>query len=175
MLATEPQDPAAAPPQSGARSPGFWTGPGRPGAWLLVAFATAGFGVAVYLTAVHYAHVPLACSDTGLVNCARVVTSQFSVVPGTNLPITVPGMGFFLVSFGLAWGQLRRPYRFSLRQAHFAWTCLGLLTVFYLVFVELVELHNICLWCTSVHALIVLTLITTAWRLQPLEETVGRL
>jgi uncharacterized membrane protein len=45
-----------------------------------------------------------------------------------------------------------------------------LLTVFYLVFVELVELHNICLWCTSVHALIVLTLITTAWRLHPLDE-----
>ncbi|MHB1500589.1 MAG: vitamin K epoxide reductase family protein [Candidatus Dormibacteria bacterium] len=139
-----------------------------------MAFATLGFGVAVYLTAVHYAHVPLACSDTGLVNCAKVVTSPFSVVPGTNLPITVPGMGFFLVSFGLALAQLRRPFQYGLRQAHFGWACLGLLTVFYLVFVELVELHNICLWCTSVHILILLTLITTAWRLQPLDEAAAR-
>jgi uncharacterized membrane protein len=167
VLATDPQDGSVAQPLSSAGADGFWVGPGKLGAWLLAAFATAGFGVAVYLTTVHYAHVPLACSDTGLVNCAKVVSSPFSVVPGTNLPITVPGMGFFLVSFGLAWAQLRRPYRYSLRQAHFAWACLGLLTVFYLVFVELVELHNICLWCTSVHALIVLTLITTAWRLQP--------
>ena len=169
MLATEPQDGSVAQPRSNAGAEGFWTGPGRPGAWLLLALATAGFAVAAYLTTVHYAHVPLACSDTGLVNCARVVTSQFSVVPGTNLPITVPGMGFFLVSFVLAVAQLRGPYRYGLRQAHFGWACLGLLTVFYLVFVELVELHNICLWCTGVHALIVLTLITTAWRLQPLE------
>lgn len=149
-----------------ARVDGFWSGPGRPGAWLLLTFAIAGFGVAAYLTTVHYANVPLACSDTGLVNCARVVTSQFSVVPGTNLPITVPGMGFFLVSFTLALAQLRSPYQYELRQAHFGWACLGLLAVFYLVFVELVELHNICLWCTGVHALIVLTLITTGWRLQ---------
>jgi uncharacterized membrane protein len=149
----------------------FWSGPGRPGALLLMAFSVCGFGVAAYLTTVHYANVPLLCSASGLINCSRVVTSQFSVVPGTTVPITVPGMGFFLVSFGLALAQFLRPFRYAIRQAHFGWACLGLLTVFYLVFVELVELHNICLWCTSVHALIVLTLITTAWRLQPLEET----
>ncbi len=170
MLATEPDSKVAASQGASAPRPASWSGPGRPGALLLMAFATIGFGIAGYLTAVHYAGVPLACSANGLVDCAKVVTSQFSVVPGTSMPITVPGMAFFLVSFGLGLGQFRSPQRFSLRQAHFAWACLGLLAVFYLVFVELVELHHICLWCTGVHALIVLTLITTAWRLHPLEE-----
>ncbi len=144
--------------------------PGGIGAVWLMALSVAGFGVAAYLTTVHYANVPLFCSASGLVDCSKVVTSQFSVVPGTSVPITVPGMAFFLVSLGLALAQYLRPQRASLRQAHFGWACLGLLAVFYLVFVELVELHHICLWCTGVHVLILLTLLTTAWRLHPADE-----
>ncbi|NNM97924.1 MAG: vitamin K epoxide reductase family protein [Candidatus Dormibacteraeota bacterium] len=146
---------------------------GRPGGvgaiWLMV-LSVAGFGVATYLTTVHYANVPLACSASGLVDCSKVVTSQYSVVPGTSVPITVPGMAFFLVSLGLAIAQYVRPRRTDLRQAHFGWSVLGLLTVFYLVYVELVEIHHICIWCTAVHILILLTLFTTAWRLHPSDE-----
>ncbi|MHB1525288.1 MAG: vitamin K epoxide reductase family protein [Candidatus Dormibacteria bacterium] len=147
-----------------------WAGSGRLGAVWLMALSVAGFGVATYLTTVHYANVPLLCSSSGLVDCSKVVTSQFSVVPGTSVPITVPGMAFFLVSLGLAISQYLRPQRADLRRAHFGWACLGLLAVFYLVFVELVELHSICLWCTGVHLLILLTLVTTAWRLHPSDE-----
>lgn len=137
---------------------------------ILVGLSLLGLGVAIYLTSVHYANVPLACSSTGIVNCEKVVTSQYSVIPGTAVPITVPGMGFFVVSLGLAVAQLRRPFQFNLRQWHFGWSCAGLLAVFYLVFVELVELGSICLFCTIVHAAIVATLITTAWRLRPPDE-----
>ncbi|MHB8313239.1 MAG: vitamin K epoxide reductase family protein [Candidatus Dormibacteria bacterium] len=150
---------------------------GRPGGvgaiWLMV-LSVAGFGVATYLTTVHYANVPLACSASGLVDCSKVVTSQYSVVPGTSVPITVPGMAFFLVSLGLAIAQYVRPGRTDLRQAHFGWSVLGLLTVFYLVYVELVEIHHICIWCTAVHILILLTLFTTAWRLHPSDELLTR-
>jgi uncharacterized membrane protein len=135
----------------------------------MVVLAILGMGVGAYLTAVHYDNVPLACSSSGIVNCAAVLTSQYSVIPGTTVPITLPGIGFFLVSLLLAAAQYRRPFDLGLRKAHFGWACLGLLTVFYLVFVELVELKVICLWCTSVHLMIVLTLIITGWRLQPAE------
>ena len=155
---------------SGDATGGSWTNSGRLGAVWLMALAVGGFGVAAYLTSVHYAHVALLCSASGLVNCDKVVTSQFSVVPGTNLPITLPGMAFFLISLGLAVAQYARPQRIRLRQAHFGWAILGLLAVFYLVFVELEELHAICLWCTSVHIMILLTVFTTAWRLQPSHE-----
>jgi uncharacterized membrane protein len=145
-------------------------GLGRRGPILLALLALLGIGVAAYLTTVHYDNIPLLCSSTGIVNCAEVLTSQYSVIPGTSVPITVPGIGYFLVSLLLALAQFRRPFDPDLRKAHFGWACLGLLTVFYLVFDELVELKVICLWCTSVHLMIILTLIITAWRLQPAEQ-----
>jgi len=137
------------------------------GALLLAALAVIGFGVAAYLTSVHYAGTPLVCSDKGTINCELVLSSAYSVIPGTSLPITVPGMAYFLVSLVLALAQLRRPRNYGLRQAHAAWAGLGLLTAFYLVFVELVELRTICLWCSSVHVVILLTLLLTIWRLYP--------
>jgi uncharacterized membrane protein len=141
------------------------------GAALLAALAVIGLGVAGYLTAVHYAHTTVVCSNQGAVNCEKVITSAFSVVPGTGLPITLPGLGFFLISLVLALAQLRRPADYGLRQAHAAWAGLGLLTAFYLVFVELVELRTICLWCTSVHVVILLTFLLTLWRLYPQPST----
>lgn len=137
------------------------------GAVLLALLAVVGLGVAAYLTSVHYAGTPLFCSDKGTVDCELVLSSAYSVIPGTSLPITVPGMAYFLVSLALALGQLRRPHNYGLRQAHAAWAGLGLLTALYLVFVELVELRTICLWCTSVHVVILLTLLITIWRLYP--------
>lgn len=137
------------------------------GAWVLVAIAVLGIGLSGYLTSVHYANVPLVCSDQGFVDCTRVLTSIYSVIPGTSIPITVPGLGYFLVSLGLAIAQLRRPSRYGLRQAHAAWAALGMLTAFYLIFIEFVELRTICLFCTGVHILLLLTLLVTLWRLYP--------
>jgi uncharacterized membrane protein len=136
--------------------------------------AVLGLGVAGYLTAVHYAHTALACSSTGTIDCAKVLSSAYSMIPGTSIPVTLPGMGFFLVSLALALAQLRRPFNYGLRQAHAAWAGLGMLFVLYLVFVELVELRVICLWCTSVHVATLLTLLVTLWRLYPQDRALSR-
>jgi uncharacterized membrane protein len=152
------------PPVAGADPPPW-------GALLLAALAVIGFGLAAYLTSVHYAGAPLVCSDKGFVNCELVLSSAYSVIPGTSVPVTVPGMAYFLVSLALALGQIRRASNYGLRQAHAAWAGLGLLTVFYLVFVELVELRTLCLWCTSVHVVILLTLLITIWRLYPTPDS----
>ncbi len=154
-------------PRDEAAGPGAtersWT------ALALVGLSVLGLGLAAYLTSVHYAPGILVCSSTGVVDCAKVLSSAYSVVPGTNLPITVPGMAFFLLSLGLALAQLRRPGSVGLRQAHLAWAGFGMLTVFYLIYVELVELRTICLWCSSVHLVIFATLLLTLWRLHPAE------
>lgn len=121
--------------------------------WLLLLFAIAGTGTALYLTTVHYAQVPLLCSAQGLVNCELITSSSYSVVPGTTLPITIPGLVWFILSGALALGEIWYN-RGWMRLAEVAWTILGTLTVLYLVYVELVILHTICLWCTVVHVLI---------------------
>ena len=131
----------------------------------LLVCSLVGVAIAIYLTAVHYNEsVPLVCSGSGLVNCALVLSSPYSVVPGTTLPISIPGLAWCLVMASLAIVGLRIQPRW-LRPAQFAWTLLGLLTILYLVYVEIVRLHAICAWCTALHVLILLMFLVTLVRL----------
>ena len=141
------------------------------GAVALLLMAVVGVGIAIYLTAVHYAHVPLVCSTSGVIDCGPVLKSEFSVVPGTQLPITVPGLLWFVVSGGLAGISLvsalrDRPEPDRLRLAQLLWTAAGLLFVLYLVYAELVRLRHICAWCTGIHILTLLSFLVALVRWQ---------
>ncbi len=92
---------------------------GSVGQILLLLLAMGGIGISIYLTIIHYEHILPICSNTGLINCAHVLSSEYSVVPGTSIPITVPGLGWCLVSAGLAALGLRlaiQPYWLRLAQ-----------------------------------------------------------
>jgi uncharacterized membrane protein len=133
-----------------------------PGQTSMAIMALVGSGIAIYLTSVHYAKVPLICSTSGIVDCASVLTSPYSVVPGTTIPVTLPGLMWFLVSGGLAvtalaarWRGIMPPARlFTLERL---WGGLGLVTILYLIYAEIVQLHHLCAWCTVVHALVLAT------------------
>jgi uncharacterized membrane protein len=131
-----------------------------------LAAAVAGIGIAVYLTVVHYSDVPLACSTTGPVDCNAVTHSSFSVVPGTLVPITIPGLLWF-AGGGLASlvGLARRSPRW-LPGAQLGWAVLGLGAVLYLIYAEMVVIHRICEWCTGVHALVLLSFVLALRRWQ---------
>jgi uncharacterized membrane protein len=134
---------------------------------LLLLLALVGAGISVYLTAVHYENVPLICSNNGAVNCARVLSSPYSLVPGTSIPISVPGLAWCLVLAGLAIIGLRTVARPRwLNIALFLWAFLGILTALYLVYVEIVLLHSICAWCTALHVIILLVFLITLIHLQ---------
>lgn len=137
---------------------------------LLLVLSLIGVGIAIYLTSVHYENVPLICSTSGLIDCARVISSSYSVVPGTAIPITIPGMGWSLSVAVLAIAAIRVwPEQRWVRVAQFVLALLGLLSVFYLVYVELVRLHTICLWCTVLHIIILAIFITAVVQLQQAE------
>lgn len=141
----------------------------------LLVMASIGIGIAAYLTTVHYAGVEPVCTVGGAINCAKVTSSQYSVVPGTQLPITVPGALWFIVSGVLAWIALDRTVRgiaepARLRVAHVLWGMVGMVFVLYLVWAELVALHSICEWCTVIHILTLLTFLIALNRLtRPVE------
>ncbi|HVB74703.1 MAG TPA: vitamin K epoxide reductase family protein [Ktedonobacteraceae bacterium] len=127
----------------------------------LLVCSLAGVGIAVYLTAAHYNdNVPLVCSGSGVVNCAVVLASPYSVVPGTPIPISIPGLAWCAVMAALAIVGLNAQSAW-LRPAQFAWALVGMLTVLYLVYTEIVRLHAICAWCTALHVLILLMFIMT--------------
>jgi len=140
---------------------------------LLLLLSLAGAAIAIYLTTVHYENAPLLCSSGGLINCSRVLSSPYSVVPGTSIPITVPGLAWSLVSAVLAVAGSRQTQPQALRRiylAQFTWSLLALLVVLYLVYLELVVLHSICIWCTGVHAIILIMFLITIVQLQQGQE-----
>jgi uncharacterized membrane protein len=144
---------------------------GRGSQFLLLALSLLGVGITIYLTSVHYENVPLVCSESSLINCARVLSSAYSVVPGTTLPVTIPGFAWCVVSASLAIAGLFATmglWQHRIRIAQFAWSLSGLLVVLYLVYVEIVRLRTICAWCTALHVLILLLFLITVVQLQSL-------
>src|SRR5579859_3794525 len=138
---------------------------------LLLLLSLVVAGIAIYLTSVHYENTPLICSTGGVIDCARVLSSSYSVIPGTTVPITIPGLGWCIVSAALAlvgWRLASQPR--WLGAAQLLWSLVGMLTVLYLVYVEIVRLHTICAWCTALHVLILFMFLITLVRLQQLEE-----
>jgi uncharacterized membrane protein len=117
--------------------------------------------IAIYLTIVHYnTHVALVCSSSGLVNCEHVLSSPYASIPGTSIPISIAGILWSIVGVALAviaW--LVWPEKHLVPIAELAWAGVGMLSVFYLVYVELVLLHAICIWCTAVHVVVLLYLL----------------
>lgn len=113
----------------------------------------AGVGVSIYLTFVHFTAAPLVCSATGAVNCERVLSSGYGVIAGTGVPTSAAGIAWFAVAALLAFARRRRIQQ--------VWSALGLLTVIYLVFIEIVELGAICIWCSAAHALVLAIFLLT--------------
>lgn len=124
--------------------------------WQLLALAAslAGLGVSIYLTVVHFSSVPLACPATAQINCEQVLSSAYGVIGGSGVPTSAAGIAWFAVSALLAAGRLSG--RAQLARPQLAWSALGLLTVLLLVYVEIVQLGAICVWCSAAHVLVLL-------------------
>ncbi len=121
----------------------------------------AGLAVSGYLTYVHYTTpTALSCPDTGVINCVKVTTSPQSMIFGV-IPVAVTGLGYFAVMTALSTPWAWRSPSPVLRGARVGGAVAGIGMVCYLVYVELVVVDAICLWCTAVHALTFLLFLTT--------------
>src|ERR1700681_3768957 len=117
--------------------------------WQLLALAAslAGLGVSIYLTVVHYSSIPLACPATAQINCEQVLSSAYGVIGGSAIPTSAAGIAWFAVSALLAAGRLTG--RAELARPQLAWSAVGLMTVLFLVYVEIVWLGAVCVWCST--------------------------
>jgi uncharacterized membrane protein len=123
--------------------------------WLQIvtwALSLAGLGVSIYLTIAHFTESALiGCSESGLVNCTKVTTSPQSYVFG--IPVAVLGLAFYVFAAAImspwGWRWMRREV-YLLRLVS---VVVGMGFVIYLLYAELFIIGNICLYCTSVHAL----------------------
>lgn len=133
--------------------------PARWRTYAALALSIGGLGISVYLSIAHFAHVPLACSASGIINCARVTHSAESYFLG--VPVAFWGLLFYIamtvVNLPVAWRAESR----WVHLARLAMVVGGMCFVLYLVSAELLIIKNICLWCTFVHAITFLLFVLT--------------
>lgn len=153
--------------------------PSGPPLWLQIAslvLAVGGLGVSIYLTIAHYTSSKiLACSETGLVNCSAVTTSPQSKVFGV-LPVAVLGLAFFVFMVPMTTPWAWRSRRREIALARLASVIVGVGFILYLIYVELIQVKAICLWCTSVHVItfLLFVLVTFAAAIWGLPKASGR-
>ncbi len=141
--------------------------------WRYLQFALAfiGLGLGIYLTVAHYVSPALlVCSNSGLVNCARVTTSPQSVVLG--IPVAVLGLLYFVGMLFLTHPRSLGSWR--LYPWRYAYAVVGIIFVLYLVYTELFVIGSICMYCTAVHVdtFLLFALIVTAARPElPVRQT----
>ena len=121
--------------------------------WTSLALSLAGLGVSIFLTIAHYTTTSiLVCSSKGYVDCTKVTTSAQSMVFGV-LPVAVLGLAFyvFMTAVNSPWGwRMRMPVVWWARIGS---AVVGIGFVLYLLYAEIIQIGNICLWCTSVHVI----------------------
>jgi uncharacterized membrane protein len=130
----------------------------------LILLATAGLGVAGYLTYVHYAGISPVCTTGG--SCEKVQTSTYSELLG--IPVALIGLLGYVAILATLLARETETTRFAVS----ALTLTGFAFSAYLTYREIYSIHAICEWCVS--SAIVLTAMTPlslAWFLRP---TAGR-
>jgi uncharacterized membrane protein len=122
-----------------------------------------GLGLSIYLTITHFQPGLLVCTDTGVINCAKVTTSAQSELLG--IPVAILGLANYTVMTALntpwAWHAKAR----WIHVARFVLAIISMCFVLWLIYAEVIIIGNICLYCTGVHLttfllLIVLTLVS---------------
>ena len=134
--------------------------------WTTFALSLFGIGVSIYLTLIHFEGVRLlVCPGDvggthGVIDCTAVLTSSQSTLFGI-FPVAVVGLGYFVVM-----SAINNPWAWRSTSLYIAWARLilvigGMGMVLYLISVELLQVHSICIWCTSIHAVTFLLFILT--------------
>ena len=125
-----------------------------------------GTGVAAYLTYSHWADRVTVCGGIG--ECELVQTSEYSDIAG--VPVALLGLLYFVA---MAFMALARINRIEWMPGALEWVQPAALSmalaatafVAYLTYVELFILEAICVWCTALAALTVVSLALTVWGL----------
>lgn len=123
--------------------------------------AVLGLLLSIYLTIEHFTSAAvLACPEGATINCAKVTSSQWSVLFG--VPVAVLGLAYFVVMTLLVMPMAWRRRNLDLVRVIAA--AGGAVMVLYLIYVELFDVRALCLWCTGVHVCTVVLLGLVLWR-----------
>lgn len=131
--------------------------------WLMLVLAVIGLGFATYQTYEHYYLTSGICDISESFSCSVVTESRFGEFPhGSGIAVAAYGVLWWLGLIGLLGYQLRNIDTGNASFYTWAWHLIGLVTVAYLLLVELYWLPMetgqvvICPFCTVQHVIILL-------------------
>ena len=98
-------------------------------------------------------------------DCGEVLSSSYSVVFG--VPLELAALVYFLVNVGMVFVIAFASDHTAKVTVNllFVWRFLGVALVPYLIFVELFLLHAICVYCTIMHAAILIDFVVISYLL----------
>ena len=133
---------------------------------ILALLSLLGIGISSYLTYVHWADQPVAC--TALANCERVATSEYADIAG--IPVAFLGLLVYVGLLGAAGAWLYYNGRGLTWPVMAFWglSVAGVVYSVYLTYLELFVIDAICTWCVASAALLVVLFALSSvevWRL----------
>jgi len=108
----------------------------------MIVLSLIGFGVASYLTIVHYAHITVACAANGN-PCETVQHSTYSEL--ADIPVALLGLIGYVTILGLLFVRQND----TTRAAQLFVVISGFGFSMYLTYRELFTINAICEWCVS--------------------------
>jgi uncharacterized membrane protein len=144
--AAVPPEPAA---PAAASAPPLWF------QLVSLGLAVLGFGVSAYETYAHFTGTQLAGCPTGghgTFDCGAVITSPQSMVFGV-FPVAVLGLIFYAVVIALMTPWAWRMQRREVGLLRLAAMIVGMGFAMYLIYAEVVQIQQVCEYCTGVHVI----------------------
>ncbi len=119
---------------------------------LILILITLGFLISLHLIQSHSSPAKEGeiCDINGVLSCTLVNTSKYAEI--FHVPVALLGSIWFIIAFLLAWNIHHKKHNQTIL---FIWTIIGLISIIYFIVAEII-LQAICLYCTSVHLIILI-------------------
>jgi uncharacterized membrane protein len=143
---------SASPAQAAQPSSGWLSALTRSMGWpqfTALVLAILGLADSAYQTYTKLSGTGLAGCSAKTDACSLVQNSSQAYIAG--IPMAVFGLVFYLFMTGICAPQAWRSASSLIHRARLGAAVVGMIFVLYLMYVELVELRQVCPYCTSVH------------------------
>jgi uncharacterized membrane protein len=111
---------------------------------ILAILDVVGLAIAVYLSIVELGGGVPACGP--LHGCETVALSSYSRIGGIPVAVYGVGLSLILLTFALFWW---RTNLYVLLLAHYGLSLAGVIFEIYFLYLQLMVIRAICVWCTS--------------------------
>ena len=139
---------------------------------ILAVLDLVGLAIATYLSVVELGGGVPACGP--IKGCEEVALSEYSRIGG--VPVAVYGVGLSLILFSLAIAWVRTNL-YVLLLAHYGLSLAGVIFEAYFMYLQVVVIRAVCVWCTSYGLSLLLRFVIAllVWLRQPrgMPEEVG--